>query len=133
MGAVDDSVAIVAVVVFVLVYVITNEFSAAFVAVSIVVIIQAIEGKPNATAVADMIVIIVLMPDAIGIFFTYGFLAASVAQSILVIIKMMNTLQFIATNFTVAHAIFILLNTNVYQPYRASVTIVVIVFVDVHS
>ena len=133
-STVDDSVATVAVIVLVFVYVITNEFSAAFifVAVAIVVIIPAIEREPYFAPVAGVVVVVVLVQGVIGVLFAGGFLTASVAERILVIIDMTNAFEFVAANFTVAHAIFILLNTNVYQPYRASVAVVVIVFINVY-
>ena len=91
-SAVDDSVTSVAIVVFVIVYVITNEFSAAsgFVAVAVVVIVDAPDGKPYSAPIACMDIIVVLMPDVIEVLFTRSFLTASVAERISVIIDMMN-------------------------------------------
>ena len=56
-SAVDDSVTSVAIVIFVLIHVITNEFSAAsgFVAVAVVVIVDAPDGNPYITPVAYVV------------------------------------------------------------------------------
>ena len=89
-SAVDDSVTSVAIVIFVIVYVIANKFFATFITVSIVIIIVAIGGKPYSAPIACMVIIVVLMPDVIEVLFTRSFLAASVAERISVIIDMMN-------------------------------------------
>ena len=111
--AVDNSVATVAIVVLVLVRVITNEGSVTFVTESIIVLIIAISGEPNLAIITGVITVRILVVDIIGIFFTRGFLAAYVANYIFVSVSMSNTLQFVAANCAVTHAIFILFNTNV--------------------
>ena len=90
MSTVNDSVTTVAIVIFVIVYVIANKFFATFIAVSVVIIIVAIGGKPYSAPIACMVIIVVLMPDVIEVLFTRSFLAASVAERISVIIDMMN-------------------------------------------
>lgn len=102
--AVDDSVTKVTIVVFVIVYVNTNEFSATFplVAVSVVIIVEAIGGHPYTAAVAGVIVVVILVVDIIGIFFTRSFLSASVTDRVLIRVGMRNTLQFVAANFAAA-------------------------------
>ena len=89
-SAVDDSVTSVAIIVFVIVYVIANKFFATFITVSVVIIIVAIGGKPYSAPIACMVIIVVLMPDVIEVLFTRSFLTASVAERISVIIDMMN-------------------------------------------
>ena len=88
--AVDDSVATVAIIVFVLVYVITNELMITFITISIVIIVVAIGGKPYSAAIAGVINVRILMPAAIGVLFTRSFFTASVAERISVIIDMIN-------------------------------------------
>ena len=112
-SAVDDPVAIIAVVVLVSVDVSTDELSLTFITVSVIIIIVAIDGHPYIATVAGVIVVPVLVEDIIRIFFTRGFLSASVAEHIFISVDMSNTLQFSTANFTTAHAIFILFNTNV--------------------
>ena len=112
-SAVDDPVAIIAVVVLVSVGVSTDELSLTFITVSVIIIIVAIDGHPYIATVAGVIVVLVLVEDIIRIFFTCGFLTASIAEHILISVDMANTLQFFATNFTVANTIFILFDTNV--------------------
>ena len=89
-SAVDDSVATIAIVIFVIVYVIANKFFATFITVSVVIIIVAIGGKPYSAPIACMVIIVVLMPDVIEVLFTRSFLTASVAERISVIVDMMN-------------------------------------------
>ena len=89
-SAVDDSVTSVAIVIFIIVYVIANKFFATFITVSVVIIIVAIGGKPYFAPIACMVIIVVLMPDVIEVLFTRSFLTASVAERISVIVDMMN-------------------------------------------
>ena len=127
----DDSGAVIAIVVFVLVYMITNKFSAAFrfVAVAVVVIVEATGGNPYTAPVAGVIAVRVLMVGGIGIFFTFRFLAADVASSVLILIHMGVALQLV-TAF-VAQPIAVGICAYVGHPAVTFITIVIAIPVHV--
>ena len=129
--AIDNSKTTVAIVVFVLVYMITNKFSAAFrfVAVAVVVIVEATGGNPYTAPVAGVIAVRVLMVGGIGIFFTFRFLAADVASSVLILIHMGVALQLV-TAF-VAQPIAVGICAYVGHPAVTFITIVIAIPVHV--
>jgi hypothetical protein len=112
-SAVDDSVTEVAIVVPVIIYVNTNEFSFTLVTISVIIIVDAVERNPYLAPIASVVIVIVLVIGRVRIFLTLSFLAANIANYVFVIIDMSNTLQFVATDYADANAIFILFNANV--------------------
>ena len=125
--AVDDSVASVAIVIFVLIHVITNEFSAAFgfVAVAVVVIVDAQDGNPYTAPVAYVGQLRVFVVGSVRICFAFCFLAADVAGSILVFIHVIKALQLIAAFIAIPIAVGI--RAYVRHPATTFITIVVTV------
>ena len=130
MGAVDDSVTSVAIVIFVLIHVITNEFSAAsgFVAVAVVVIVETPGGNPYTAPVAYVVPAGVLVVGGIGIFFTFSFLATDVAGSVLILIHMGVALQLITAFITMP----ITVGICAYVGHPAATFITIVVTVPVH-
>ena len=130
-SAVDDSPTSVAIVIFVLIHVITNEFSAAsgFVAVAVVVIIDAQDGNPYTAPVAYVVTLRVFVVGGVRICFAFCFLAADVAGSVLVFIHVIKALQLIATFIAIPIAVSI--RAYVGHPAATFITTVVTVPVSV--
>ena len=126
-SAVDDSVTSVAIVIFVLIHVITNEFSAAsgFVAVAVVVIVDAPDGNPYTAPVAYVVPLRVFVVGGVRICFAFCFLAADVAGSVLVFIHVIKALQLIAAFIAIPIAVGI--RAYVGHPAATFITIVVTV------
>jgi hypothetical protein len=126
-SAVDDSVTSVAIVIFVLIHVITNEFSAAsgFVAVAVVVIVDAQDGNPYTAPVAYVVPRRVFVVGGVRICFAFCFLAADVAGSVLVFIHVIKALQLIAAFIAIVVAVGI--RAYVGHPAATFITIVVTV------
>ena len=130
-STVDDSLTSVAIVVFVLIHVITNEFSAAsgFVAVAVVVIVEAPGGNPYTTPVAYVVSPRVFVEGGVRICFAFGFHAAEITGSILVFIHVVKALQLFFT--FIAMPIDVGIRAYVGHPAATFITIVVTVIVSV--
>ena len=130
-SAVDDYGTPVAIVIFVLIHVITNEFSAAsgFVAVAVVVLVDAPEGNPYTAPVAYVVPLRVFVVGRVRICFAFCFLAADVAGSVLVFIHVIKALQLFFT--FIATPIAVGIRAYVGHPAATFITIVVTVIVSV--
>ena len=126
-SAVDYSVATIAIVVSVIIYVVTNEFCAAFITVSIAIIVVAPDGSPYAAIVANVITFTVLVAGVIRIFLTFSFLTTNVASRVLVLVDMIIALQ-LCTTF-IALPITISIYAYVRHPTAALITAMVAIFV----
>jgi hypothetical protein len=117
----------VARVIFVLIHVIANEFSAAFgfVAVAVVVIVDAADGNPYIAPVAYVVTLRVFVVVGVRICFAFCFLAADVAGSVLVFIHVIKALQLIAAFIAIPIAVGI--RAYVGHPAATFITIVVTV------
>ena len=128
-SAVDDSVTTVAIIVFVIVYVIANKFFATFITVSVVIIIVAIGGKPYSAPIAGVILIRILVIGIIRIFTTLCFLATDITESILIFVHVIVALEFIAA--VIAEPITVSVRAEVGHQATALVAVVVAVLVHV--
>ena len=93
-GAVDDHVATITVIVLVLVYMDANKFSAAlsFVTKAVVVIVEAYGRNPYTAPITDVKFDSVLVVGAVGIFLAFCFCAADIADSIFILIHVIVAL-----------------------------------------
>ena len=133
MRAVNDSVATIAIVVRVLVYVNANEFSAAlvFITESIPIIIVAPGGDPYAAKIAGVIAVIIAMVAIVWIFLAARFLAAEIANGVLILVSMIKAGQFISA--FVALPILIGVYASIGHPITAFVAVMVAILVDMRS
>ena len=125
---VNDSVTAVAIVVFVLVYVIANELVITFVTVSVAIIIAAPYGNPYSAVVANVIIVIVCVVGIIGIFLTFSFLATDVTSCVSILVDMLQAHQLIAT--LVAEPIAVGIYAQVRHPAAALVTVMIAVIIN---
>lgn len=130
-NAIDDSVTTVATVVLVLVYMVTNEFSATsvFITVSVVIMIDAPGGNPHATEVTGVITTIILVGSVIRIFFTFGFLTTDVADRISILVDMIITSQL--REAFIAYPVAVFIHACVRHPRTALITEMITVVIDV--
>ena len=129
-STVDDPVTTITIVVFVIIYVIANEFSvtSGFIAISVVVIVEAQNTDPYAAIVAGVIAVPIVMVVSIGIFPTLGLLLANIAESVLVLVNVNNTSQLIAA--LIARPITVLVHANVRHPAAALITVMIAVIIN---
>ena len=119
-SAVDDSVATIAIVVFVIVYVITYELMITFITATVVIIVATPDGNPYTAVNADVITVRVLVEDIIGIFLTLGFLTTDIAGCVSVLVDMIITHQLL-TAF-VATPIAVSIYAHIRHPATALIT-----------
>ena len=130
MGAIDDSVATVTVVILVLVYVIANEFSAAsvFIAVAVTIIVTAPDGYPYSAIITGVVIVIICMIGVIGVFSALGFLTANVTRCVFILVNMIVARKL--SSAVIAEPIAVSIYANVRHPTATLVTEVVTVLID---
>ena len=124
-SAVDDSVTSVAIVIFVIVYVIADEYSSTIVAVSVVIVVAAQDADPDAAVIAGVCRLVVFVVGSVRICFALCFLAADIAGSVLVFIHVIKALQLITAFIAIPIAVGI--RAYVGHPAAAFITMVVTV------
>ena len=127
--AVDDSVATIAIVVLVFVYVITNEFSVTFITVSVVIIVIAPDGDPYAAPITGVIAVTIIVVGIVKIFLAFGFLTANVASGVCVLIDVFPAHQLCAA--FVAPEVAVGIYAHIRHPGAALITAVIAVGIDV--
>ena len=132
-STVYDSVAIVAIVVLVTIHVIADKLSATFVfvAVAVIIVVEAVMRQPDSAKVTGVIAVIVRVIPIIRILLTSGLLAAHIAQTVAVVVYVINTGELTLTD--VAHPVLILVYTDVSHPNTAGITEMIAVLVGVKN
>ena len=125
---VDNSVASVAVVILVIIYVLTNELMTAFVAISVVIIIAAPNGDPYSAPVTYVIPIIVGVVGVIRIFTAFSFLPADVASCVFILVDVIKARQLITA--LIAVPVSVSIYTYVRHPEATFVTVMITVIID---
>ena len=128
--AVDNSVAIITVIIAVFVNLETNKYSTTFVAIaiSVIIIVAAIERHPYTAMIAHVIVIGIIVIGFIGILSALRFLVAKVTNRVLIRINVYPAGELVFAFVTVP--IVIGIDANVGHPLAAVLTVVVAVLVD---